>query len=147
MLVKEEKELLKKMTVAVGFLLEKANKRYTDREIAEISKVSTNRLTEYKNYEKYGRSITMDNIVKLLFGGFFTMEEAVAVAEKVTDGLTEAERKHLKGMNVFGVSSFRKKVIQNEQLGLDHIESQTLQGDLLRSGIDPIELMKKALKG
>ncbi len=139
MLVKKEKELLKKLTCAVGAMLEKANTKWTDREISELSKVPTNRLTEYKAFGKYQRSITMNNFMKLLIGGFFTVEDIINAA---TD-LTEEEKRYLRDMNLFETSAFRKEVIESKKKGIDPIRLHALANELKGQGIDVMEVLER----
>jgi hypothetical protein len=137
---KEERELLKKLTMAVGQVLKVANRDWTDREISEVTQVPPNRLTEYKNFEKYNRSISTNHFVKLLSGGFITVSDVIKVAK----GLTKAEEAYLQDMNFYENAEFRKKIIENKKAGVDPVEAQTLMQDLTKLGIDPLEILKAA---
>lgn len=140
MQIKKEKELLAKITPAVGLLLAKANAEWTDREISELSRVPTNRLTEYKNFKKYGRAITIGHIVGLIGGGFFHLEDIIKSAK----GLTEEEERHLLGMNFYEDAELRKRIVKNRNRGVEPADLYRLIDELKDKGLDPIEILNKA---
>ena len=139
MRVKEKKAMLEKLTGAVGALLVRARAEWTDREIAEAISVPASRLTEYKNFEKYQRPITLNIFTKLLGEGLFTVEDVIAEAK----GLTEKERQYLRDMGFYENDAFRSLVIKNKQNGVDPVEVQSLISRLTERGIDPIEALRK----
>ena len=139
MLVKEEKILMDKVTVAVGNLLDRHSDKWTAREISEVSKVSQTRLTEYRNFEKYQRRITVNHLVKLIGEGFLMVEEIIAVAVDLSD----AEKKHLREMNFYENTSLRKLVVKNKQNGIDPIELNALCAEISMKGIDVMEFLRR----
>lgn len=142
MLAKQEKKLFQKITRAVGIMLEKIGETWTDREISEATKIQTNRLTEYKNYDKYQRAITVNNFSKLLGGGFFTVDEII----KLTDNLTEDEKRHLTEMDFYGSKAFRQEVVKSKRKGVNPVELHSLVNKLIENGIDAMEILRKAEK-
>jgi hypothetical protein len=141
MLAKEEKLLLQKVTVAVGTLLEKALIRYTNKEIAALLQVPSTRLTEYKNFEKYQRSIPVTHLVKLLGEGLFTIEDIISTAGA---GLSKKEKRYLRDMNFYENTELRKMIVQNKNDGMDPVEIHSILRELKDAGIDPMQILRRA---
>ncbi len=140
MLSKDEKILMSKVTEAVGKLLDKMSEKWTAREISEVTKIPPTRLTEYKDFEKYQRNITVTYLINLISEGFFTLEDII----KTANGLTDEDKKYLREMNFYENVSFRKLVVKNRKAGIDPVEAQSLLDEISSRGVDVMELLRRA---
>lgn len=141
LLKKEKTELFEKVTKAIGAALRK-NSTHTDREISEITGISTNRITEYKNHEKYGRVVTETHLAELLGGGIFTMEEII---EEITaeSSLTDKELEALRQYGMYEDKVLRKNFFNAMKKGIDVVALLRAANEAAEAGLDPVELLKK----
>lgn len=141
MFKKEKKEFLTKVTIGVGKLLCKPLD-YTGREISEITGISTTRLTEYKDFNKYNRVITETHLAVLLGEGIITME---ALMGEVGKTLTEKESAALKKYEIYEDKAFKKTLFDALQKGIDVVEVLRQASLVFESGSNPIDVLKEKI--
>lgn len=123
-----------KLGEAVAKLLGRHSEQWTSREIAEECDISASRISEYRNYEKYKKAVSASHLAKFIGYGFFTMDELV---KEVAGDLSEKEKKHLRDIEFYGDTNFKKSVIRkNEVGGLTPAEALQLVTELEEKGID-----------
>lgn len=106
---KEKRDLLEKLTPVVGRAIEifGAEKLWTDLEIARATEIPQNRLAEYKNFRKYGRTISEKHLLALIGKGIVTVQ-----ALKEMPGLTEREQEFLDGLGSVESETLRLKILK-----------------------------------
>ncbi|SDE21640.1 hypothetical protein [Desulfuromonas thiophila] len=116
----EKRELLQKITVAVGKCLERWNsdKGWTDIEISRQTGVPTNRLAEYKGFARHGRAVSEKHLLALIEKGFVTVEQLRQEAAK-EGGLSEREESFLDGIAAVESESLRAKILRARRAGID----------------------------
>jgi len=138
LLAKEEKRMLEKVSVAVQRLLRRLDDRWTGREISQATGVANSRISEYRDYDKYQRPISLNHLIKFLRKGFFTMQDVI----DVTDGLNVNEQEFLLDLGFYENTTLRRLVIQMKRdNNLDPLELYNRVNTLADKGIDVKELL------
>jgi len=69
---------MEKFTVSIGNKIRRLNvEGWTDKEVTEACDVPQNRLTEIKNFKKYGRAINETFLAAFIDGGIITIDELI----------------------------------------------------------------------
>src|SRR6056297_1639551 len=77
----ERKELFGRITEYIGRVFHhmntKAKPRWSGKEIAAVYDIQNTHVTEFKNYKKYKREISYNELSKLIAGGLVTVNELI----------------------------------------------------------------------
>lgn len=121
----EKRALYEDITIFIGKKLDKLNiEGWLDKEIYEKTGIIQTRLTETKNYEKYGRPITEKHLAAFIGGGIVTITELKEGVNMSKEGV-----KHIDDMAFYGNKEIR-----------------VIFRQLQDAGIDPLKELKKLLK-
>jgi hypothetical protein len=133
LLVKEEKRTLKKVSVAVQGLLCKLDTQWTGTEISRETGIANSRISEYRDYKRYQRPVSLNHLIKFVGGGFFTMQDII----DKTDGLTVKEQDFLRDLGFYEDPALRRSVIQvKREAGVDALEVYNTLITLKEAGED-----------
>ena len=95
LLESERKELFGRITEYIGGkfreMTTQANRRWTGKEIATFYDIQNTHVTEFKNYKKYKREVSYNELSKLIVGGLVTTKELMDKCAK-----TEKEKAWIK---------------------------------------------------
>ena len=138
----EKKEFYKRVTKYVGKAIDKWNlDGWLDKELYNKTGIIQTRLTEIKNFDKYGRPMTEKYLAAFIGGGIVTTEELIKNVAK-----TPEEIRHIKDLEFYGDKKQRIESNKLKDLGVNPAENAALARQLREAGIDPIKVMQAALK-
>lgn len=137
----EKKDFYERLTRYAGKILDQWNvKGWLDKELYEKTSIVQTRLTEIKNFDKYGRPITEKYLAALIGGGILTTEALIKHVAK-----TPGEIQHIKDFDFYGDKNQKVESNKLKDLGVNPAESQALARKLKEAGIDPIAAMAALL--
>lgn len=138
LLAKEEKRMLEKVSVAVQRLLRRLDDRWTGREVSQATGVAHSRISEYRDYDKYQRPISLNHLIKFIRKGFFTMQDVI----DVTEGLDVNEQEFLLDLGFYENTTLRRLVIKMKRdNNLDPLELYNGINTLTDNGVNVKELL------
>ena len=112
----EKKTLLGKITVHIGNVITYKNnvERWTSLEIAERYGVPNNRLTEYKNFQKYNKPISETFLAAFIGGGLLSIDDI-----KKNVNMTESEKRYVETFAFFSDTELKDGIDELKGLGVD----------------------------
>lgn len=138
----EKKEFYKRLTKYVGKAIDKWNlDGWLDKELYNKTGIIQTRLTEIKNFDKYGRPITEKYLAAFIGGGIVTTKDLIKHV-----ATTQEEIQHIKDLEFYGDEKQRIESNKLKDLGVNPAENSALARQLKEAGIDPIKVMKAALE-
>jgi hypothetical protein len=125
----ERKELFGRITEYIGKVFAEMTKKgakpkWSAKEIAAVYDIQNTHVTEFKNYKKYKREISQNELQRLIAGGLVTIKE-------LTDSCArnEKERRHLQNkFRLLWLEELAKKH------GMDAVD--ILENHLKKKGVD-----------
>ena len=113
----EKKELLRKVTMYLGDrirdLTTKRIGKWTHREIAKRYGIAQNRQSEWKDYEKYERCLSFQDLILVIGGGFVAVEELISNCAQ-----NEKEEKYLGALRIYEDEELREAATRAVKRGL-----------------------------
>ena len=125
MLDSEKVKLYERITQLVGlkleFLISEAG-GWKQREIHEHIGIPESRQSEYKDFKKYNRRISLRDLALCLSGGITTVSELIKKC-----AINDRESEYLKTLLIY-----------------ENVELQEIVRDLQAIGLDPVEILKRS---
>ena len=124
----ERKELFGRITEYIGgiftYMTTKAKPRWSGKEIAAIYDIQNTHISEFKNYKKYKREVSYNELSKLIAGGLVTVRELIDECAK-----TEKEKVWIK-------DKFRLLYLAEKAKQHGHDAAEWIEEKLRSEGID-----------
>ena len=123
---KDKKALRIKITRYIAKVLEDMHdtKGYSGVDIAKIYGLERSKQTEYKNYDKYHRTVSFPDLALIIRGGIVTVDELIKNCAE-----TKAEKEFFKSLVIYEDDALREAAYK-----------------LLKAGIKPSKILQDALK-
>jgi len=137
LLKNQKKELMNKITPEIGIMISRWNEieRWTDLEISYHTGVSGNRLSEFKNFQKYGQPISEVALRKLVQGGIVSLKELI---RKVRGQLSMEEIKFLEQFDLLEDQLFAVQMARLRNLQRKNPKVKSV-GEIVRAYVDRFE--------
>lgn len=110
---KQKTEFLKRLTLAVGEALKRAEPEWTAQELSTKTGISASRLSEYKNFQKYKRAIPEKDLLTLILKGVVDVEELKKCAGD------ENEKEFFNEIMAIESQELRKQILEVQRAGID----------------------------
>ena len=112
---KEKADFLARVTPIVGQAIADftAKESWTDLELARDTEIPATRITEYKNFQKYGRGIAEKHLLILITRGIVKAEDLLKKAEN------QREREFIEAMASVESDRLRLKILKVQRAGID----------------------------
>ncbi len=137
----EKKNFYERLTIKVGKLIDRLNlDGWLDMEIYEKTGMVSARISEAKNFKKYGRPITEKHLAALIGSGLIMIGDLMEVAK------TNDEIQLVNDLGFYADKNQKAESNKLKELGVNPAESHTLARQLKEAGIDPIKAMAALLQ-
>ncbi|MBM9615262.1 hypothetical protein JWJ90_13330 [Desulfobulbus rhabdoformis] len=140
LLAKEQKKMLEKVSVAVQELLRKLDDRWTGTEISQRTGIAHSRISEYRDYEKYQRPVSLSHLIKFIGNGLFTMTDVI----DATEGLSVKEQEFLQDLGFYEDLALRRLVVEvKKEEDVSPLEVYSTLATLKSKGVNIKQMLSK----